>query len=1440
MTHLQPPLSSTPGAMPGFTTSAPEAFKEDTSGRSFISEIGSEVLWLIFSLIAAMDPETDDENSSIDTLRRASQVSTFWRSVLLGASSLWGRVLNLGRTFHAPEWHAEVMRRTREAPLDILAAHRDVAEGPFVPEFVRKNWSRIRSLNVKVDPDSLQIKEFITWFGVAERTSNLIHLKIHGSPALIFTFLISISLGRFPFLQSLEIIESLNLPTPRSDASFKDFIFSSASMPGLRKIKIVSCQQVCGMLQFLCDIRPAEDCSLDFSACPFFLRNETSLTKLISLVLPKYLACFAKRSLQASEHRSQFNGFACVAFAHNYLEFVCATSSTLSFDNRFPFRFSLDDAASLVDSPWQPVASVISCFISSLFTFSLESITGLSLKIAHPIAIDKVQSGNIQKFLLRLSGVEALRETDTTTWLCLEIFQRQCPTPIFPNLSSIATDKNAFSSIREFLDLRVGMEITVDSLSVVVPDGDDVPDTDILDGIAGLTLQSYPSIFTIPSEILLRIFDLMAIMDPRSDNENPALNTLRDLSHVCIQWRRLLLGAPSVWSRALNLGYLRRLRPEWRDEIVRRAGEAEMDVLANFGEQDDPFDSDFVSMHWHRIRSLNYTDSTGYIDPGLYQTWSDIVQQPSTRLAHLSIFCSKKTLFDFLKSIGLTRFPNLQSLKVTQYLCVHDADYVFDKLSFGVVSLPRLASIDISSTSTSITDVVIQLLDSIKPATDCILSLSISLSFRNAKAPTIYKIPSIFRKFSQTAQTAAQAHFSSRFNRGLDMCPVMRFIEDFVVASVPIAPTSFGPGQMSSLSFVLTNVDHTNSHPRHESQFHQLVLPGMISCLHFFLAHCNKLELELEAPQFFSSPVNLALESLFSTLSSVEDLTINNDGLAHLTALQSRRSLSSETMIMPSLQTIRTFAQPGLPFLKRYLELRKTMGTRMESYTVEFFSAYSEEIDLGALEKLTGLKVKMTKMMPDLRSEEVTVVIQPEEASGTAIECASKSALVSPPISKIPPEILWHIFSFSSVMGIGDNFAPALETLRNISHVCALWRGILSSAPTIWGQALNLTYLVRLRPQWQEEITRRAGKAELHVLAIMSEGSPFIEDFVGKHWHRIRSMSFTDSSITGPYRVWSHIAQRPSNQLLHLVFHGSQQTILDFLEAIALERFPYLQSLYIFQDSRKHVTKDYSFSSAALPYLRAIEISTSSSSIAGDVLQFLDIIHPAEDCILNLCSVIPFRNEPSSITDKVACVLQKYIQFVSMAREVPSFSNPSTGYFKLLFRKDCIKVSIPVARRPSEKKLSFRFILRGAGYLDHRLPESDFHRIIISEMISCIRSLPLNDVNNLLLKLEGRKSFSKTVNSAVEDLLLTFTSVTNLIMDSRTLRYLATLQPKSPTILFPLLKTACISDKADFEAFRRLLASRKKKGSTRSSFKLKYEVLMDSDVNSELSVLVIR
>ena len=208
------------------------------------------------------------------------------------------------------------------------------------------------------------------------------------------------------------------------------------------------------------------------------------------------------------------------------------------------------------------------------------------------------------------------------------------------------------------------------------------------------------------------------------------------------------------------------------------------------------------------------------------------------------------------------------------------------------------------------------------------------------------------------------------------MCPIMRFIEDFVVASVPIVQTSFGPGQMSSLSFVLTNMDHTNSHPRHESQFHQLVLPGMISCLHFFLAHCNKLELELEAPQFFSSPVNLAVESLFSILSSVEDLTINNDGLAHLTALQSRQSLSSETMIMPSLQTIRTFAQPGLPFLKQYLELRKTMGTRMESFTVDFPTALPKEIDLGALDKLTGLKVKMTKMMPDLRSEEVTVVIQ--------------------------------------------------------------------------------------------------------------------------------------------------------------------------------------------------------------------------------------------------------------------------------------------------------------------------------------------------------------------------------------------------------------------------------------------------------------------------------
>ncbi|PPQ86194.1 hypothetical protein CVT26_000272 [Gymnopilus dilepis] len=483
----------------------------------------------------------------------------------------------------------------------------------------------------------------------------------------------------------------------------------------------------------------------------------------------------------------------------------------------------------------------------------------------------------------------------------------------------------------------------------------------------------FPPIFKIPPEILWRILELTVLMVHwERDYEYPALETLRDLSRVCSLWRNVLLRSPSIWAQALDLRHLKLLDPEWQEEIVRRTGEAPMDILALQGLAiGGPFASKFVDKHWHRIRSLDFVDE-GSLDRINNRLWSDIAQRPSNQLLHLDLFGSQERIFDFFTSIAFGRFPHLQSLKVRENVAIPNAD-VIKKFAFASAYLPKLRSIDLTLISTSIAEGGIQFLDSINPAEDCILRLSGIISFRATKMSTINKISSIFRRYSKFAQTAAQGHFQSPPEP--DRHSVVVFLEGFIDIYIPIVAKS--SGRTPSLSFSLRDADSPIS--QHESHFHQHVIPAMISSLlnhpSFFLG--TDLELNLGLPDFFSSTVNSAIDGLLSTFTSVEDLRVNSGAISYLAALQPRLA-SSETLVLPSLRTIRTLPPPDLPVVKRYLESRKALGASLESLTLVFFflNNCEEMADLGVLDGLTGLNVRMGRMMPDMNWEQLSVVIQ--------------------------------------------------------------------------------------------------------------------------------------------------------------------------------------------------------------------------------------------------------------------------------------------------------------------------------------------------------------------------------------------------------------------------------------------------------------------------------
>jgi len=106
----------------------------------------------------------------------------------------------------------------------------------------------------------------------------------------------------------------------------------------------------------------------------------------------------------------------------------------------------------------------------------------------------------------------------------------------------------------------------------------------------------------LPYDILWYIFTLNS---SDADEETlTRLNTTRQSSQVCAEWRYILLGAPSIWRRLLVFDD----REKWRNTVLSRAKDAPLWVSANSSSlTDDAYCLflKFLDSHWERIESLD-------------------------------------------------------------------------------------------------------------------------------------------------------------------------------------------------------------------------------------------------------------------------------------------------------------------------------------------------------------------------------------------------------------------------------------------------------------------------------------------------------------------------------------------------------------------------------------------------------------------------------------------------------------------------------------------------------------------------------------------------------------------------------------------------------------------------------------------------------------------
>ncbi|KAF9557574.1 hypothetical protein CPC08DRAFT_710288 [Agrocybe pediades] len=157
-------------------------------------------------------------------------------------------------------------------------------------------------------------------------------------------------------------------------------------------------------------------------------------------------------------------------------------------------------------------------------------------------------------------------------------------------------------------------------------------------------LNSATPILTTNLDILWTIFDILV-----ENDENLRLIMLRHASQVCTTWRSFLLSTPSFWGKSLNFDVLMH-KEAWRDEVIRRSGEAFAYVTRvgapgrpNFNKNEETFLGTFVKENWRRIRYLKICVSIDSIITQLFDI--SLLQSPHPHIEHLEF---QENLFSML------------------------------------------------------------------------------------------------------------------------------------------------------------------------------------------------------------------------------------------------------------------------------------------------------------------------------------------------------------------------------------------------------------------------------------------------------------------------------------------------------------------------------------------------------------------------------------------------------------------------------------------------------------------------------------------------------------------------------------------------------------------------------------------------------------------------
>ncbi|PPQ93598.1 hypothetical protein CVT25_005479 [Psilocybe cyanescens] len=188
-------------------------------------------------------------------------------------------------------------------------------------------------------------------------------------------------------------------------------------------------------------------------------------------------------------------------------------------------------------------------------------------------------------------------------------------------------------------------------------------------------------IFKLNADLLYLIFRMNTDIDEGCDlgesqvegmGVHRAMTTARYCSQVCHLWRQTVLSSSSIWARAIDLQELDQEADHWREEVIRRTGNAYLHITGTargYHRTSRDFFHHLIVNHWSRVRIID----VDVYHPHVFkpETWN-FLTLPSPFLQSLKLRFHPRTLSSTSilphGSIFANDAPSLREFYVEQLL----------------------------------------------------------------------------------------------------------------------------------------------------------------------------------------------------------------------------------------------------------------------------------------------------------------------------------------------------------------------------------------------------------------------------------------------------------------------------------------------------------------------------------------------------------------------------------------------------------------------------------------------------------------------------------------------------------------------------------------------------------------------------------------------------